>query len=146
MRTGRGIALAAALLGTAAVAQAEDGAALYETHCAACHNTGGTGTPGLAPPLDRPDFWSALGEHAPSFISGVITKGFNMKITVRGEQYMGTMMPPVMGATDAELASIATWVVGTLGQTGQTVSAEEIAAARGAMTNDALKALRPASE
>ena len=144
--TGRGIALAAALLGVAAVAQAEDGAALFETHCAACHNTGGTGTPGLAPPLDRPDFWKALGDKAPDYVAGVITHGFNAKITVRGETYMGTMMPPVAGASDAELASIATFVVGTLGGTGQAVTPEAIASARAAMSNDALKALRPASE
>ncbi|MBU3028735.1 c-type cytochrome [Paracoccus marinaquae] len=129
-----------------ALAQA-DGAALFETYCAACHNSGGIGTPGLAPPLDRPDFWQALGSDAPVYIAGVVTRGLNMPITVRGERYAGVPMPPVSGASDEELAAIASWVTGDLGETDQAVAAGDIAAARnGGPDQSQLKAMRPETE
>lgn len=138
--------VAALVLGGSAMARAADGAVLFEARCSACHNAGGIGTPGLAPPLDRPDFWQALGDNAPKYLGGVMTKGLNMPITVRGEQYAGTMMPPVAGTSDDELAAIATWVLDSLGKTGKTVSAEDVAAARSEMTMADVKALRPATE
>lgn len=137
------------LLWGSALAQdtAPDGAQLFETHCAACHNSGGTGTPGLAPPLDRPDFWQTLGEDAPAYIAAIVTKGINMPITVRGERYAGMPMAPVAGASDEELAEITSWVLSDLGKLEQTVAAEDIPAARdGGISADDLKALRPETE
>lgn len=134
------------LLGGVVAVRAADGAALFEAHCSACHNAGGIGTPGLAPPLDRPEFWQALGDEAPKYISGVVTKGLNAQITVRGEMYAGTMMPPVAGTTDEELATIATWVLHDLGKTDKTVTPEEIAGARSGMKAADVKALRPVTE
>ena len=148
MTLGRPLAaLPALVLCAGAVSAADlDGAALFEVHCSACHNAGGIGTPGLAPPLDRPDFWQALGDDGPRYMSGVLTKGLAMAITVRGEQYAGLMMPPVVGASDDELAAIASWVLDSLGQTGTAVSPEDIAAARSGMTMNDVKGLRPATQ
>lgn len=141
-------AAAAALLACAVPAGAAgtNGADAFEIHCSACHNAGGIGTPGLAPPLDRPEFWQALGDDAPTYIAGVLTKGLNAQITVRGESYAGTMMPPVAGASDGELASIATWVLETLGKTDKTLTPQDIANARNGMSMGDVKALRPATE
>lgn len=142
-----GVVLAAVVLAGGAAAAADlDGAALFEANCSACHNAGGIGTPGLAPPLDRPEFWQALGDDAPKYLSGVMTKGLNARITVRGETYAGTMMPPVPGASDDELAAIATWVLDSLGQTGKAVTPGDVAAARSGMTLADVKGLRPATE
>lgn len=140
------VALACAL-SPPAQAQEADGLALFNDYCGACHNEAGIGTPGLAPPLNRPDFWQALGDDAPAFLGAVITRGFNMTITVRGDRYMGMPMMPVAGVEDAELASIANWVLGDLGQLEQRLTAEDIAASREAgLGNDDLKALRPKTE
>ncbi|TPE53272.1 c-type cytochrome [Amaricoccus solimangrovi] len=139
-------ALALVLAGGAAGAADLDGAALFEQHCSACHASGGVGTPGLAPPLDRPEFWQALGDNAPKYIAGVVTQGLNMPITVRGEMYAGTMMPPVPDTTDDELAAISTWVLDTLGKTDKTVTPDDIAGARDGVKMADVKALRPASE
>ena len=138
--------LALLLAGSAAGAASHDGPALFEAHCSACHASGGVGTPGLAPPLDRPDFWAALGDDAPKYIAGVTTKGLNAQITVRGEMYAGTMMPPVPGVTDEELAAIGTWVLHDLGKTDKTVTPDDVAAARAGATMADVKALRPATE
>ncbi|MCL4131537.1 UNVERIFIED_CONTAM: hypothetical protein GTU68_005927 [Idotea baltica] len=124
-----------------------DGAKLFADNCAICHNAGGTGTPGLAPALNRPEFWQALGDDAPTYISTVMTKGFNMPITVRGERFAGMPMIPVSAVSDEDLATIATWVLANLGELDQGVTAEDIAVVRsGALTNADLKAMRPESE
>lgn len=138
--------LAAGLL--ALPASAQDGAALFDDYCAACHDVGGAGIPGLAPPLDRPEFWQAFDDgQAADFLGGVMTKGFNMTITVRGEKYMGMIMPPVSAAEDAELAAISSWVLSTLGGSEQTVTAEQITALRTSSIGTAdLRAMRPESE
>lgn len=148
MRKAVFIALAGLLSGPAlAEGAGTDGAALFESHCAACHNTGGTGTPGLAPPLNRPGFWQALGDQAPTYISGIVTKGMAKPLTVQGTRYMGLVMVPVAGTTDEELATITSWVLADLGQTAQSVTPDQIAAMRASTTtqND-LKAMRPTEE
>ncbi len=140
---------AATLLSGVGLAQqgAADGAELFANNCAICHNAGGTGTPGLAPALDRPEFWQALGDNAGAYISTVMTKGFNMPITVRGERFAGMPMIPVTGVSDEDLASIGSWVLANLGELDQTVTAEDVASARGgALGNADLKAMRPESE
>lgn len=121
-----------------------DGQDLFNTVCASCHNEMGVGVPGLAPPLDRPEFWQALGDDAPRYISGVITKGLNAPITVRGERYAGLVMVPLAGNTDEDLAHIATWVLGTLGKTEGTVTPELVAEIRGSnLTIQDLRDMRP---
>lgn len=124
-----------------------DGAELFEENCAICHNAGGTGTPGLAPALDRPEFWQALGDDASTYISTVVTKGFNMPITVRGERFAGMPMIPVSSVSDEDLATITTWVLANLGEVERGITAEDIAVARsGTLSNADLKAMRPESE
>lgn len=140
----------AALVGLAlagpALSQDGDGEELFEDYCAACHNSGGIGTPGLAPPLDRPDFWAALGESAPTYIAGVMTKGFLAPITVRGERYIGMPMVAVDEA-DEDLAAVATWVLTSLGGLDLTVTAGQVGAMRESdMDHAGLKALRPKTE
>ncbi|WBU57348.1 c-type cytochrome [Paracoccus sediminicola] len=141
------VMLAGLLAGPALGQEAADGAALFDQSCGACHNTGGTGTPGLAPPLDRPDFWQALGDDGPEFMALVMTKGMNMPITVRGEMYSGIPMPAVAGVEDEDLATIGSWVLTELGETEQELTAEAIAAVRdGDKGQDAVKELRPETE
>lgn len=138
--------LTACLSAGTALAQ-DDGAALFSEVCAACHNEGGIGSPGLAPPLDRPDFWQALGDDAPAYLAGVLTKGIAMSMTIRGERYMGMVMPAVEGYSDDELSSVSNWVLATLGETDKTLSADDIAATRdGALSRADLKAMRPKTE
>lgn len=141
-------ALVAGLLVGPALAEdaSLDPAEQFETHCAACHGEAGVGTPGLAPPLDRPEFWGALGDNAPKYLAGVVAKGFNMTVTVRGETFTGMIMPPPAGIPDDELAAAATYVVATLGQTDKTVTGADVAAAREGVSNDDLKAMRPKTE
>ncbi|AGT10760.1 hypothetical protein [Paracoccus aminophilus] len=98
----------------------------------------------LAPPLDRPEFWQALGDAAPAYLSGVVTKGMSAPLTIRGESYAGMVVPAVAGTSDEVLAEIGTWVLQELGKTGKTVTVSEITAARDGTLGPAdLKAIRP---
>ncbi|WP_090061195.1 c-type cytochrome [Celeribacter neptunius] len=118
---------------------------LFEIHCAACHNTGGIGNPGLAPPLNRPVFWQALGEAAPDYLAGVMISGMAGKLEIQGQMYIGLIMPPVASTTDEELIEIGTWVLQALGETESAMSQELLDTARATRPSHAdLRAMRPA--
>ncbi|WP_066704679.1 c-type cytochrome [Celeribacter ethanolicus] len=118
---------------------------LFEIHCAACHNTGGIGNPGLAPPLNRPVFWQALGDTAPEYLAGVVISGMAGKLDIQGQMYIGLIMPPVASTTDEELVEIGTWVLQTLGETEAVMIQELLEAARETRPTHAdLRAMRPA--
>ncbi len=141
-------ALAGCLLSLAALpAPAADGAEIFAEACSACHNAGGTGNPGLAPPLNRPGFWDGLGEQAVAYVSGVVTSGLAGKIEAAGQAYSGLIMPPVAGYGDGDLAAAASFVLQDLGGLEATVTAADIAAARAVHPSHAdLRAMRPAGE
>ncbi|WP_172329944.1 cytochrome c [Mangrovicoccus sp. HB161399] len=141
-------ALAGCLLSAAALpALAADGAEVFAEACAACHNEGGIGNPGLAPALNRPGFWSGLGDRAVSYVSGVVTSGLAGRIEAAGQTYVGLIMPPVAGYEDADLAAAASYVLQDLGGLATDVTEADIAAARDAHPSHAdLRAMRPAGE
>ncbi|MTH78027.1 c-type cytochrome [Paracoccus aestuariivivens] len=99
-----------------ALGQDADGAQLFADNCAACHNDGGTGNPGLAPPLNRPAFWDALGDKAPDYLAGVLASGLTGKITVDGEMYVGLIMPAQTALSEQEAATVANWVLHEAGR------------------------------
>lgn len=143
------VAAAGLLAGLAAAATtpafAEEAGELFEIHCAACHNSGGTGNPGLAPPLNRPAFWQALGDQAPDYLAGVMTSGLAGRLEVQGQLYIGLIMPPVASATPEELVEIGSWVLQTLGQTEAEMTPELLEAATQVRPTHAdLRAMRPA--
>lgn len=73
---------------TLAVAQATSGAELYVRHCAACHQAGGTGVPGVFPPLAGN---AALADA--DHVRSVIEKGLSGPLQVGGTTFGGTMPP-----------------------------------------------------
>ncbi|KQT64052.1 MULTISPECIES: c-type cytochrome [unclassified Aureimonas] len=140
--TASALGLLAALL-SAAPALAADGAALFAGTCAACHGEGGVGIDGLAPPLVDAELWTGLGDKAPTYLAGVMAGGLSGKITAKGIDFVGLVMPPQTEIPDAELAAIGTYVLKELN--GLSVAPDEaaIAAAKAAPpTHKALRALR----
>ncbi len=91
--------------GTVAAADAPDGAALYATHCAACHQADGSGTLGLAPAL-KGAHWAALSARR-DYLPTVLLKGMAGQIKVNGQTVVGSM-PAFAALDDAALAAIAT--------------------------------------
>lgn len=145
MRLGAAILLLAGL-GAPAAALAEDGASLFEASCSACHQSGGIGNPGIAPPLNDPALWQRLGTRAPDYVAGVMISGMSGTITAGGQIYAGLIMPSHAAITDAELAAIGTYILSTVNATGLALDAAHLEAARQAKPSHAdLRKLRKGS-
>jgi len=119
---------------TATFALAEDGKAIYDANCAACHQPDGAGAVGLAPPLA-----GTLGKRITSpvgrkYVPGVVIAGMAGKIESKGVVYNG-IMPNWQQFSDAELAAVVNHVLTTFNAAelaaGHTpYAAEEFAAVR----------------
>ena len=99
------------------------GADIYNRTCVACHQADGQGLPNVYPPLAKSDYLSDK-ERA---ITQVI-KGSSGEIVVNGKTFNNTMPPQQL--SDEELASVLTYVYGNLGNSGGTVTPEEVKAVR----------------
>ena len=125
--------LASLICITALPAGAADGAAVFATHCTACHQPGGVGVPGLAPPLA-----GTLGERLKiagrGYLPRVVTHGMTGLITVNGQRYTGAM-PSFAQLDDESLAAVLNHVLTSfngeqLPEGHQPFSVAELAAAR----------------
>lgn len=121
----------ALLCGSAA---ALDGKAIFDGHCAACHQPDGAGAAGLAPPL-----LGTLGKRVGSpvgrqYMAGVMVAGLAGKLVSKGVTYNGAM-PNWQQFSDEELAGVANYVLTTfngpeLAADHRPLTAEEFAAMR----------------
>jgi len=123
-----------ALLSVAALfvtpAWAADGAALFQQHCATCHQASAAGTVGLAPGLLGPH-WQRLGADS-SYLPTVLLKGLSGMIKVDGQAFVGSM--PAMAPTldDEALAAVANHLRGLQGATtDKAFTAADFTALRG---------------
>lgn len=135
-----GLALAVLM---APPAFAEDGRTVFDTVCAACHQAGGVGSPGLAPPLLDGALWQRLGDKAPRYVAGVLLGGLSGTIEAGGERFIGLVMPPQEGLDDASLAAVGTYVLKELNGLPFTLDAATVAATRGDVpSHGALRTMR----
>jgi mono/diheme cytochrome c family protein len=110
----------------AACAAQPEGAALYQTHCMACHGQEGRGVPGRVPPLAGSDL---LRRDAPRAI-GIVLAGSSGPLVVNGVRYAG-VMPAFGSLDDADIAALLTWVRSAWSAGGgRGVTAPEVAAVR----------------
>ncbi|HJV92617.1 MAG TPA: cytochrome c, partial [Azonexus sp.] len=89
----------------AMLAQAQDGKAIYDANCAACHQPDGAGAVGLAPPL-----LGTLGKRLATpagrqYVAGVVMSGLAGKLESQGVVYNG-IMPSWQQFSDTELAAV----------------------------------------
>jgi nitrite reductase (NO-forming) len=105
--------------------QIDAGKRLFGGTCATCHQANGEGLQGVFPPLAKSDFLAADPRRAMS----IVTHGLSGKIKVRDHEY-DSVMPPMSQLTDAEVASVLTYVMNSWGNPGGRFSADEVAKAR----------------
>ena len=101
----------------------ERGKAVYNRTCLACHQPTGLGLPPVFPPLAGSE-WIAKGA---SIAVRNITNGMMGPVTVKGVTY-NSVMPPVSGVTDKDIADVVTYVNNSWGNTGPTVTEAEVTA------------------
>ncbi|MFD2787436.1 cbb3-type cytochrome c oxidase subunit II [Hymenobacter rubripertinctus] len=105
----------AAALGTPGVALLPDGAALYTTHCQACHQANGEGLKGAFPPLKGSP---VVNDKDATLMVNIILQGYNPR-----PEY-GVMLPFADKLTDAEIAAIVSHERSAWGNTGAPVTAD----------------------
>lgn len=101
------------------------GAALFATKCAACHQSSGQGNADFPPLAGNPVVIAA----DPSQMIGVIVNGRSGPLDVNGKTYNGTMPTWKGQLSNADIASVATYVRSAWGNSASPVTEEAVAAA-----------------
>ncbi len=113
----------ASVLASAApdAASLERGKAVYSRTCIACHQPTGMGLPPVFPPLAGSE-WVAKDA---SIAVRNIVNGMQGPITVKGVTY-NSMMPPVAGLSDRDIADVVTYVANSWGNKGPSVTEAQV--------------------
>lgn len=107
-------------------AAAPNGATLYEKNCAMCHQATGQGLDPVFPPLAKSDFLMRIAKSKErSELVDIVLNGKTGKIVVNGKEYNG-VMTPVSGLSDADLATLLTYVTNTWGNKAKAFTVDEI--------------------
>lgn len=112
--------------GPAAEGAAVDGAAIFATRCAACHQATGAGLSGVFPPLAGSEW--VLGKD--STLARIVLHGIQGPLTVEGKPYNGAMPAFKEQLQDAEIAAVLTHVRRQWGNAATAVTADTVATAR----------------
>lgn len=104
------------------------GEALYARTCAACHQSHGRGLEGAFPPLDG----SPRVTGAPDVAARIVWHGLLGPVDVPGQPTINSLMPPVPGLSDADLADVLTYIRHAWSNDAAAVSPSDIATIRAA--------------
>ena len=105
--------------------QVEKGKSVYLQTCFVCHQPTGQGVPGQIPPLAESDFLMKSKDDA---IRAVVI-GRTGETVVNGKTYKGTMIP-LAYLSDDQIANVLTYVRNTWGNSGDAISAADVAKVR----------------
>ena len=120
--------LVAAMLAATMDAAAADGAQVFDTSCAFCHQAGGVGVPGQFPRLAGRVGAIAAKPEGKTFLSKVLLNGMSGRIIADGEPVLG-IMPPFDTMSDDDIAAVLTYLSG-LDHAPVTFTAREVGEAR----------------
>ena len=115
-----------------AAAMAAHGRTVYETVCGLCHGNDGLGKPNQAPPLAG----SAWVSKDVTSLARVPLAGLNGPIQVAGHEWNLSMAPMGAGLSDADLAAVLSYIRTSWGNNSGAVSADEMKAARAAISGN----------
>jgi mono/diheme cytochrome c family protein len=120
--------LAAAMLVAAIGAAKADGAQVFDTSCAFCHQAGGVGVPGQFPRLAGRAGEIAAKPEGKKFLPQILINGMSGRVSVDGEQILG-IMPGFDSMSDDDMAAVLTYLT-SLDHAPVTYSADDIKTAR----------------
>ncbi|MGO1500319.1 MAG: c-type cytochrome [Marinobacter sp.] len=105
---------------------ASQGAALFGTYCATCHQTNGSGVRGAIPPLDESRYVVADAQVS----AAILLRGIAGPIEVKGDIYNGRMPTFHAALEDEQIALILTYIRSAWSNNASEVAAEQVAAVR----------------
>jgi len=110
---------------------AADGAQIFASRCASCHQATGAGLPGVFPPLAGSEWANADA----SQVAKILLLGIDGPITIKGATFHGVM--PAFGhqLSDAEIAAVASYVRSSFGNKSPAVTADVVKAERAKLGN-----------
>ena len=103
----------------------EQGKALYQQNCQACHQENGAGVTGVFPPLAQSDYLGTPQNHAK-----IVIGGLNGKIVVNGVEYNGAMQAFGPLLTDFQIAAIVSYERNAWGNNDGWIAPEAVLASR----------------
>lgn len=104
------------------MAAAGNGSSVYTTNCSSCHQANGKGQPNVFPPLAG----NATVTGDPAKVIHIVKNGLSGKISVNGGTYNG-QMPAWKGTlTDAQIASVITYIRSSWGNKAGAVTASQV--------------------
>jgi len=129
------------VLASPGAATAADGARIFADTCQACHQAGGVGAPGLAPPLVSPVIANAAAKQK-DYPVLVVINGLSGSIALAAGGTIASAMPPQQGLGDDEVAAVVNYVF-RLNHAKTVLKSADVAQVRGQPTShDALKQIR----
>ena len=115
----------------AAAPVAADGAQIFASRCASCHQATGAGLPGVFPPLAGSEWVNADA----SKVAEILLLGIEGPITVKGAEFHGIMPAFGQQLSDAEIAAVASYVRASFGNKSPPVTADVVKAERAKLGN-----------
>lgn len=94
----------------------ERGKTVYQNTCLACHQSNGSGVPGLNPPLKKTKY--VLGDK--KMLINIVLEGLDEEIEVNDEVY-SNVMPAFNMLKDQEIADVLTYVRNSFGNKASAV-------------------------
>ena len=120
-------AIAEGAVMTVAQTPALDGAPIYSARCIVCHQQGGTGMPGIFPPVANSEWVTGNPEN----VVRIVLQGIQGPIDVAGQSYNSVMPGLAAQLTDEEVAAVVTHVRSSFGNSASSVSTADVARIRG---------------
>ena len=102
------------------------GAQIYSMTCAACHQATGAGLLSQYPPLAPSDFVTGNEQH----LIHIVLRGLTGEVEVEGEMFKGEMPGWAPALSDAQVASVLTYIRKSFGNAAPPVTADKVAAVR----------------
>lgn len=103
----------------------DEGKNLYLKNCMSCHQSDGSGVPGMYPPLQKSNWVNS----DKTILIKIMLNGLQGEIKVNGETYIQSM-PSHKYLTDSQIAEVLSFVRKNFGNNADSVSAEEVTALR----------------
>ena len=104
----------------------EAGKTVYTQNCLVCHQSTGSGVPGLNPPLKDTKY--VLGEK--NQLISIVLNGSNEGLVVKGSTFANAM-PPFASLSNEDIANVTSYIRNSFGNKAEPITPEEVETVRG---------------